>query len=91
MEVENRLAKVEATLTSLTFRRDMQLVNEEINDAGQKHSDLQNLAQEIDTALKNLETRLLTTIRSNIDAQKFEFLQRSEEINRQFEDKLNDL
>lgn len=82
---------MEATLTSLTFRRDMQLVNEEMNDAGQKQSDLQNLAQEIDTALKNLETRLLTTIRSNIDAQKFEFLQRSEETNRQFEDKLNDL
>jgi hypothetical protein len=72
MEVENRLAKVEAALTSLTFRREMHLVSEEMNDAGQKQSDLQNLAQEIDTALKNLETRLLTTVRSNIDAQKFE-------------------
>lgn len=91
LQVESRLQKVEATITSLTFRRELQQVNDDFNEPRQKQADLQNLAGEIDTALKNLETRLLTTLRSNIDAQKFDYLQRIEDSNRQFEDKLNDL
>jgi hypothetical protein len=79
-EVEARLIKMENEIQTLTFQIRNQTAT--LSSDNQKPDDLSNLAHEIDTALRTLETRLLTTIRTNVDAQKFELNARIEESNR---------
>lgn len=87
--VESRLNKVEEALQ--TMSRNVELQTNIVSiDQGRK-DDLQNLAAEIDTALKNLETRLLTTIRSNIEAQRFEYTSRIEESSRLVHEKITEV
>jgi hypothetical protein len=71
---------MENEIQTLTFQIRNQTAT--LSSDNQKPDDLSNLAHEIDTALRTLETRLLTTIRTNVDAQKFELNARIEESNR---------
>jgi hypothetical protein len=80
---------MEAALSTVTGRLELH-TNINTLDHSRK-DDLGNLAQEVDTALKNLETRLLTTMRANIEAQKFEYTSRIEENNRNCAERINEI
>ena len=52
---------------------------------------MRNLADEIDGALKNLEQRLMSTVRSTIETQRFEYTTRIEESSRLLHEKIKDI
>lgn len=80
---------MEAVLNEVTQKMEFQ--DQEIQVDKNRQEDLRNLANDIDSALKNLEQRLMSTVRSNIETQRFEYTTRIEESSRLLHEKIKDI